>query len=79
MRVSGARRLNDGLGHGLPGNINFPMARNTIAEIEVYEALVWNTFFVGHLFKIANNVFTQPHRDRFFKFSRVRIFAGYHF
>ena len=55
------------------------MTCNTVSQIKIDETLIWDAFFIGHLFEIANNIFTQPHRDGFFEFSRIRVFTGFHF
>jgi hypothetical protein len=47
----------------LPGNINLSMAGNTIPQIKIDEALIGNTFFLGHLFEIAYDVLAQAHRN----------------
>ena len=36
----------------LPGYINFFMVSCTVSEIEINEALIWNTRFFGHALKV---------------------------
>jgi hypothetical protein len=62
-----------------PLDLDFAVVGQTVAQVQVDEALVGDACFFGHAFEIRHDIFGQAHGDGFFEFGSVWVFAGSQF
>lgn len=56
------------LGLELPCYLYFPVLRDAVTEIQIDQALIWNTRFIRHTLEVADNVFGKTHGDGLLEF-----------
>lgn len=58
--------MNDGLDGFGPLDLNLAAVGKAISKVQIDEALVGNTSFIGHALEILNYIFGKPHGDGLF-------------
>ena len=58
-----------------PVDLHLPAVGQTVAQVQVDEALVRHTGLVSHPFDLLHNVLRQPHRDGLLQLGRIWVLA----